>query len=517
MEVALDFVLQNLSTPQKIIDTCLAYQVTNSDLAEIVKSRFGNATAQDVVSFFKSNQIDSTKLDVVGIRDIKKTNTYAFYLDINNYLFDGTVTTNRSYGGEHALITTGDLNGDGYSDLLFGFMSWNNDYKSFSILNQFAKSNLLIAFYNPKTGVYDFQIDLSKSLPTMYWTHKAVIEDFNTDGYADIFIVGTGPDQGDPRGEKPILLLGSKQGFVNASNQIPQNNVYTHQIAVGDFNEDGKTDFFMINNPWISQNTAAAIASASGQPYPTSQYSTLSLSTATGWQEKTVSNKYINPANVGGVSYSCALACDYNGDGHLDIVLSGGNFGDLAYKVMFLKGNGKGEFTEDGETTSKPFGDVTVGCALQSYDFDGDGRNEIVVMSTKHNGQAVAWNGAAMQIFTQDKTTNQWKEVTSKYIAPGDFSNNEPNAWVRGIYFIDLDHDGDKDMLLSTMSGIDETHSGKIMPRIFINKNGYFEPQLLSALDMSYFDYLLPVTTADGVKLVGTLNNMGINIYEANF
>ena len=256
---------------------------------------------------------------------------------------------------------------------------------------------------------------------------------------------------------------------------------------------------------------------ASGKTYSYSPYSTLSLSNASGWQEKSVSNKYINPPNIGGVSYSCALACDYDGDGHLDLVLSGGNFGELAFKTMFLKGNGKGEFKEDGEVTSKPFGDVTVGCALQSFDFDGDKRQEIVVMSTKHNGQAVPWNGAALQIFTQDKTSLKWQDVTSKYIATGDFSNNEPNAWVRDIYFLDLDQDGDKDMLLSTMSGIDETSSGKVMPRIFLNQNGFFKPQALSSLDMSYFSYLLPVTTTDGVKLIGTQSNMGLNIYEAYF
>lgn len=517
MNDALNFVLQNLSSPQKIIDICIAYQVTNADLAEIVKTRFGNVTANDVITFFNSNQIDSSKLEVAGVRSIKKTNNFPFYQEVNNFLFGGTLTKDPNHGGDHPLMAAGDLNGDGYSDLLFGFLSWNNNYKAYSLLNQFAKSNLMIAFYNPQNGSYDFQTELSKTLPAMYWTHNASIDDFNKDGYADIFVVGTGPDQGDPRGEPPVLLLGSKQGFTNASNQLPQFNVYTHQVAVGDFNEDGKTDFFLINNPWISQNTINEITLASGKAFPYSPYSTLSLSNESGWQEKSVSNKYVNPQNIGGVSYSCALACDYDGDGHLDLVLSGGNFGELAFKTMFLKGNGKGEFKEDGEVISKPFGDVTVGCALQSFDFDGDKRQEIVVMSTKHNGAAVPWNGASLQIFAQDKISFKWQDVTSKYIATGDFSNNEPNAWVRDIYFLDLDRDGDKDMLLSTMSGIDETHSGKVMPRVFLNQNGYFEPQALSAFDLSYFGYLLPVTTKEGVKLIGTKLDMGLNIYEAYF
>lgn len=71
MNDALNFVVQNLSSPQKIIDTCVAYQVTNSDLAEIVKSRFGNVTAKDVISFFKSIQLDwdSVFVELIGLTD----------------------------------------------------------------------------------------------------------------------------------------------------------------------------------------------------------------------------------------------------------------------------------------------------------------------------------------------------------------------------------------------------------------------------------------------------------------
>jgi hypothetical protein len=36
-------------------------------------------------------------------------------------------------------------------------------------------------------------------------------------------------------------------------------------------------------------------------------------------------------------------------------------------------------------------------------------------------------------------------------------------------------------------------------------------------LDMSKFGYLMPVTTSDGIKLIGSHTDMGLQIYESYF
>jgi hypothetical protein len=511
-----NFLLANLTDPKTILDTCSQYQITNADLAEVVSSRYDGTSASAIVEFFRRNGLDSTILDIIGVREIKQLTQFRYWEHVNYYSADGTIDITREGQGGYDLLAVGDLNSDGYRDLLFGFLTWNDDYESLSLVNQFVKSDLLIATYDPTSESYAFDLQLSKLIPPMYWSNKGFIDDFNLDGYQDLLLVGTGPDQGSPRGERPVLMLGSPNGMTDASSLLPRNDVYTHQVAVGDFNEDGKTDFFLINNPWVNAQTAELLSAALGDGYSYSPRSTLSLSTETGWQDASISNDFINP-RVDGVSYAAALSCDYNADGHLDLVLSGGNFGKFAFKVLFLKGDGTGNFAEDGEANSKPFGDVSVGAALSAYDFNGDNRDEIILVSTKHNGQAVPWSGAAFNIFTQDVTTSKWHEVTGDYIETGDFSNGEPIAWVKEISFLDLDRDGDEDMLLSTMSGIDQTNSGKVMPRIFINNDGYFDAQTLTALDMSSFGSLKPVATTDGISLVGFQMDIGLKIFEANF
>ena len=512
----LGFLIGNLSDPKTILDTCSRYQITNSDLAEVVSSKYDGTSASHVIEFFRENGLDSTVLDIVGVREIRQIEHFRYWEQVSHYAADGTVDLTREGQGGYDLLAVGDLNADGHDDLLFGFLTWNNDYESRNLVDQFAKSDLLIAVYDPNSESYVFDLQMSKQIPPMYWSNKGFIDDFNLDGYQDLLIVGIGPDQGPPRGERPVLMLGSVNGMVDASSLLPQNDVYTHQVAIGDFNEDGKTDFFLINNPWVKRQTAELLGATLGDSYSYSPQSTLSLSTEAGWAEVQISNNFINPDGFQ-ASYAAALSCDYNGDGHLDLVLSGGNFNEFAFKLMFLKGNGSGDFVEDGTADSRPFGDVSVGATLSAYDFNGDSRDEVILVSTKHKGQAVAWSGAIFEIFTQDTTTFEWHDVTSDYIGSGDFSNGEPIAWVKEISFLDLDRDGDDDMLLSTMSGIDERNSGNVMPRVFINNDGYFESQMLSALNMSGFGSLKPIVTFDGIKLVGFQMDMGLKVFEANF
>jgi hypothetical protein len=286
---------------------------------------------------------------------------------------------------------------------------------------------------------------------------------------------------------------------------------------VADFNNDGRLDFLLLNNPWINASTAAAFEEATGAAYAYSGASSLVVSTPSSWQSKPISNAYINSGNGFNPSYSSVLALDYNRDGHQDLAISGGNFGLFAYKILFMKGNGQGEFAADGEVISKPFGDASVGSAITHHDFNGDGQDEILVLSTRHNGPAVPWSGVVMQIYQNDPTTGQWAEVTGTYVPTGDISNGEPWAWVKAVHFLDLDGDGDKDMLLSTMSGVDELSSGKLLPRLLVNNGGYFEPQALSVLPLQDLGNIAPLVLPEGIRLVGSNLDLGLNIHQAYF
>ncbi|HHZ69272.1 MAG TPA: hypothetical protein EYO51_04960 [Methylococcaceae bacterium] len=67
IEDAYHFVYSNLNNPQIIYDTCLAYGVTNSMLAEIVNTEMPRVTKAQVIDFFSSYEIDSNDLDATAM------------------------------------------------------------------------------------------------------------------------------------------------------------------------------------------------------------------------------------------------------------------------------------------------------------------------------------------------------------------------------------------------------------------------------------------------------------------
>jgi len=215
--------------------------------------------------------------------------------------------------GHYDLLATGDLNGDGHDDLLIAPKVWD-------VFTPYVK--LVVAFYNPKSKKFEVDPSLQTRMPTMQWGQKAKIGDFNGDGYGDIFVVGTGPDQGQPCGEAPVLMLGSKDGLKDASDMLPRVSGYTHQMAFADFNGDGKTDFVILNNQWVPwSDQDARISACTYRRFPGSGKSFLVLSNSTGWKAQEIEiNSEIGLLIGGtdGLSYSSAFAGDFDGDGKID-------------------------------------------------------------------------------------------------------------------------------------------------------------------------------------------------------
>jgi hypothetical protein len=157
----------------------------------------------------------------------------------------GSVPSDATGCGSYDIVTRGDLNNDGHDDILIGPKA---RYQPANGCSDPGFTKPIIAYYNPSTKTYNATVATQSVLPEMQWMSVATIGDFNGDGYADVFAVGTGTDYGQPCGEAPVLLLGSNNGLVNMSHLLPRFASYSHQAAWGDFNGDGKTDFVILNN-----------------------------------------------------------------------------------------------------------------------------------------------------------------------------------------------------------------------------------------------------------------------------
>jgi hypothetical protein len=278
-----------------------------------------------------------------------------------------------------AMVLAGDFNGDGHTDLIL-FGSQGNSGSSYQVL------------LNDGTG--NFTAAGSGTLPTTDIA-PAVVGDFNHDGKIDFafgalnngqpfsFFFGNGDGTfaapvtvGASTGGVPVLtnavdLNGDGYtdvvylvSFYNAPNQIRMllsaaDGSYTDtQIAglpsptlgfvVGDFNNDHIPDIFAINGNSIGFGLGQAYLGAGNGTF-----------TATGASVAASDGFLVAPPFVAG---------DFDHDGNIDIatrtVLSGPD------EILFLWGDGKGNFTSQGIVSDHSF-------TLQVGDVNGDGIADI--------------------------------------------------------------------------------------------------------------------------------------------
>jgi hypothetical protein len=196
------------------------------------------------------------------------------------------------------------------------------------------------------TGKGEFREAKGSPFPAGYMPNDIAIADFNKDGK---------PDMAFANHDRKYLtvLIGDGSGGFKPEKGSPFPVVvtpHTHGIAAGDFNSDGNLD--LLTDSWGNDRLAVLFGNSNhGFNTPV---------------------KYLQ---VGKHPYQRARAADLNNDGNLDIVttnLDGNN-------TTILLGDGKGNFREP---QGSPFacGDSPFGVAIG--DINGDGRPDLAIVNS---------------------------------------------------------------------------------------------------------------------------------------
>lgn len=247
-------------------------------------------------------------------------------------------------GDQPYFVTSGDLNGDGYPDLVAVNSSVNSPNGTISVLlNHGAGGN----------GTFAAAVSYNVGrLP-----YQAAIGDLNGDGYPDIAVTNYGANT-------VSILYGSASGTFTAGPTLPT-GANPYGVIIGDFSNNGHPDIAV------------------------TCYTPEQLYVFPNNGNGTFGSPFITNTGSGPMSL---VAGDFNRDGKLDIVVAnatGGPAGDTdpatsGNNISFFAGNGNGTFQPGVFSPSLNFPD-----SIAAGDVNGDGILDIVGAAPNYNAVVV--------------------------------------------------------------------------------------------------------------------------------
>jgi hypothetical protein len=184
--------------------------------------------------------------------------------------------------------------------------------------------------------------------------YSVAVGDFNQDGKTDLATANDGDNN------VTILLGNGSGGFTEAADSPVGVGNDPTSVAVGDFDQDGKADLAVAN--FFSDNVTILLGDGSG-----------GFSQAPG-----------SPVGAGSFPVSVAVG-DFNQDGNADLATAN-QFSD---NVTILLGNGSGGFTE---APGSPFGVGTRPLSVAVGDFNLDGKADLATANGNSNNVTILLN-----------------------------------------------------------------------------------------------------------------------------
>lgn len=300
------------------------------------------------------------------------TEDAAFPVTIDPIVLHGNPTNaNTQLHGEfsrdnlgYAVQTAGDLNGDGYSDIVVGVTGYDN-----GIENQGAA----FVYYGSNTGVQTASVVKleGKVSDILYSYSVSSAGDLNGDGFSDLAVTAPLYENGQQAEGAVFLYYGSPAGVpVNASDTLESdlaNARMGESVALaGDVDSDGYSDL-IVGLPGYSN-----VETREGAAY-------IYRGSADGFTTPPIVVESNQP--LAALGSSVAGAGDVNGDGYSDVI-AGAPFydkGETNEGVAFVyRGTALGVSPNPVSTLESNQQDALLGTSVSSAgDYNGDGLSDV--------------------------------------------------------------------------------------------------------------------------------------------
>lgn len=143
-------------------------------------------------------------------------------------LIENTKTSRINFEKSSQDVEVSDYNNDGNLDVLI-----------------ISKTQEVRLFHNKGDGTFEispYSKTINQAIAGISCLDAAFF-DFDNDGFSDILFVGQASD---PEKRGIVLLHNNENGFSDASNLFPEENINGRQVALADYNQDGDLDIFLV-------------------------------------------------------------------------------------------------------------------------------------------------------------------------------------------------------------------------------------------------------------------------------
>jgi len=313
-------------------------------------------------------------------------------------------TDNGIVPGQYADIKFGDIDGDGYLDVIYGG-------------NSIAEAGKGIVL-NDGTGIFTrTPLDVTAA------TSSCGFADLDNNGLLDYYVIGNGTAN-----TGAIFFQNTDGTFTKDQSSFTGLNLNDADITTVDFNNDGFIDLFITG----FDNTLQQ------------RYSAILLNNGAG--------KFTAMDQPGLIQkgYGSSVWGDVDGDGWLDLLLNGdgGANGEAGSDMYRLYRNNHGVL--EPKTVFNDYRQISVGDGARMVDWDNDGKLDIILTgwsASKGRETTVMLNGTNAAAFTFSENT----------LGNTDF----PGVSQSSIETADLNNDGKIDLLITGFNGSQANQVGK--------------------------------------------------------
>jgi hypothetical protein len=419
---------------------------------------------KDIKSWDANGLALDSKLDVEGEYIVLVVNTtgavYPITIDPISTTASTTLESNQADARFGLSVSSaGDVNGDGYSDVIVGAHYYDN--------GQTDEGGAFI-YHGSASGISTTArttLEINQAFAWFGWSVSSA-GDVNGDGYSDVIVGAYLYDNGQSGEGGAFIYHGSASGIdTTASTALESNQAIAYfgvsVSSAGDVNGDGYSDVIVgapfYDNGQINEG-GAFIYHGSASGISSTASTTLESNQADAWFGRSVSS-----------------AGDVNGDGYSDVIV-GAPFYDKGATdegaAFIYHGSASGIDTTASDTLESNQASAEFGYSVASAgDVNGDGYSDVIVGAIYYdNGQtdeggAFIYHGSASGISTTASTTLESNQASAYFgysvSSAGDVNGDGYSDVIVGAYLYDnvQSSEGGAFIYHGSASGIDTTAS----------------------------------------------------------